>query len=79
MRVGAAEAEGIHTDNQSATRSQRPIGSDDIQVPLAEWNLRIGIVHADVRRDDPVTQRVQCFDESGNARCGFQMPDIALD
>ncbi len=79
VRVGAAEAEGIHADDEPAARAQRPIGGHDIQIPVVERNLRIGIIHADMRRNDPVAQRIEHLDEARDARCGLEMPDIAFD
>jgi hypothetical protein len=66
VRIGTAEAEGVHADHQPAAGAQRFVGGRHLKIPIVEGNVWIRGIHPDVCRYDPVTQAVQRLDESGD-------------
>ena len=80
VRVGAAEAKGVHPHEQATFAGRKfATGGDDFQIEAGKIDVRVGGFDMDGRRQTAVLQRQHGLDQSGHAGGRLKMPQIALD
>ena len=59
--------------------AQLAVLRDDVQIPVLEFDLRVQRLDADGGGHDAVAQHIHRLDQTGHARSGFQVAQVAFD
>ena len=80
VRVGAAEAEGVHAGELGAPRLRRPRLQlcDDAHVQLVKVDEGVGVLEVERRRHLVVAHGQAHFDEARHAGTSLHVPDVGL-